>query len=191
MAKQNEQVLLPRQNRLKEKYKEEVKDKLMDEFKYKNIMSVPCLEKIVISMGVGEAKDNSGILDKIKSYLGQVAGQLPVITKAKKSISSFKVTKGQPIGLMVTLRGEKMYSFLDKLINIVLPKVRDFRGISESSFDSRGNLNIGMREQVIFPEIDYKLIDRNRGLAITIVASAGSKEEGKRLLELLGMPFRS
>lgn len=176
-------------NRLKEKYQMEVTQKLIEEFKYKNKMVVPKLRKVVISIGVGEAKDNAGILEKVKSYLASFSGQIPVVTRAKKSISSFKVSQGQPIGLMVTLRREKMYAFLDKLINIVLPKVRDFKGISLKSFDNMGNLNIGIKEQIIFPEIDYKLVDKSRGMAITIVTSTRSKDEGKRLLELLGMPF--
>jgi len=141
-------------------------------------------------MGIGEAKDNTGVLDKALIVITQLAGQKPVITKAKKSISSFKLTQGAPIGIMVTLRGEKMYAFLDKLFNIVLPKVRDFRGVSELAFDQGGNYNLGLREQMIFPEVDYKNIDKPRGFQITINTTAKNKEEGKRLLELLGMPFR-
>ena len=178
-------------NRLKEKYANEVQAKLQEELGLKNKLAVPRLQKIFISIGLGEAKDNEGILDKVKVYLGALAGQIPVVTLAKKSVASFKVSKGQTVGLMVTLRGDRMYAFLDKLINIVLPKVRDFRGISLNSFDSQGNLNMGLKEQTIFPEVDYKLIDKVRGLAVTIATSAKQKEEGKKLLEYLGVPFRS
>ena len=177
--------------RLKEKYMSEVKPKLQEELGLKNIMSVPNIAKIVISIGLGDAKDNASILDKAKVYLQALAGQLPVITHAKKSIATFKLSKGQAIGMMVTLRGDKMYAFLDKLISIVLPKVRDFKGIPPSSFDSHGNLNMGIKEQVIFPEVDYKTIDKTRGLAVTITTTANTKEEGRKLLEYLGMPFRS
>ncbi|MBI2314857.1 50S ribosomal protein L5 [Candidatus Daviesbacteria bacterium] len=176
--------------RLKQKYTQELRAKLQQELGLKNALAVPGVKKIVISIGLGEAKENSGILDKVKVYVSMLAGQAPVITLAKKSIASFKVAKGQPIGMMVTLRGDKMYAFLDKLVNIVLPKVRDFRGISADSFDSFGNLNIGLKEQTIFPEVDYKSIDKTRGLAVTITTSARNKEEGKKLLEYLGMPFR-
>lgn len=178
-------------NRLKQKYYDEVLSKLQQELQIKNNMAVPRLSKIVVSMGLGEAKDNAGVLDKVKVYLSALAGQAPVVTKAKKSVASFKVSKGQPIGMMVTLRGEKMYAFLDKLINIVLPKVRDFKGISQKAFDSQGNLNIGLKEQTIFPEVDYKTIDKVRGLAVTITTTARNKEEGRKLLEELGMPFRN
>lgn len=183
--------------RLKEKYMKEVKAKLQEDLKLKNSMSVPHVDKIVISMGLGEAKDNAGILDKVKVYFQALAGQAPVVTLAKKSIAAFKVAQGQPIGMMVTLRGDKMYAFLDKFVNIVLPKVRDFKGISDNSFDSHGNLNIGLKEQTIFPEVDYKSVDKTRGMAVTITTTARNrgghtaKEEGKRLLEELGMPFRS
>lgn len=178
-------------NRLKEKYIEEVRERLCKELGLKNMLAVPCLHKIVISMGLGEAKDNSGVLEKVKVYLSQLAGQVPVTTYAKKSIASFKVSKGQPIGMMATLRGDKMYAFLDKLINIVLPKVRDFKGVSQNSFDQSGNLNIGLKEQTIFPEVDYKTVDKTRGLAVTITTTARNKDEGKKLLEYLGVPFRS
>lgn len=178
-------------DRLKDKYTNEVQDKLQQSLGLKNKLAVPALEKIVISMGLGEAKDNKDILDKVKVYLTALAGQMPVVTYAKKSIASFKVTQGQPIGMMVTLRGNRMYAFFDKLVNIVLPKVRDFKGISQSSFDNMGNLNIGLREQTIFPEVDYKTVDKIRGLAVTITTTAKSREEGKELLELLGMPFRN
>jgi len=177
--------------RLKEKYMNEVQQKLQQELGLKNRLAVPRLEKIVISIGLGEAKDNAGILEKVKVYFSQLAGQTPVVTFAKKSIATFKLSKGQPIGMMVTLRGSRMYAFLDKLVSIVLPKVRDFKGISVNSFDSFGNLNIGLKEQTIFPEVDYKSVDKVRGLAITITTTAHSKDKGKKLLEYLGMPFRN
>ncbi|OGE19004.1 50S ribosomal protein L5 [Candidatus Daviesbacteria bacterium RIFCSPLOWO2_02_FULL_41_8] len=182
--------------RLKQKYMEEVAPKLQEELGLKNKLAVPCVEKIVLSIGLGEAKDNAGILDKVKVYFTQLGGQSPVVTKAKKSIAAFKVSAGQPIGMMMTLRGTKMYAFLDKLVSIALPKVRDFRGISDASFDGHGNLNIGLKEQTIFPEVDYKSVDKTRGLAVTITTSAKNrgghtaKEEGKLLLKYLGMPFK-
>lgn len=178
-------------NRLKERYMTEVTPKIQEEFGIKNKMAVPKLAKIVISVGLGEAKDNAGVLEKVKIYLSDMTGQTPVVTRAKKSVASFKVTKGQPIGMMVTLRGERMYSFLDKLISIVLPKVRDFKGISQKSFDGKGNINIGLKEQTIFPEVDYKAVDKVRGMAITIVTTARGSEQARKLLEHLGMPFRS
>ncbi|MBI2040006.1 50S ribosomal protein L5 [Candidatus Microgenomates bacterium] len=178
-------------SRLKEKYLKEAQAKLQQELGLKHKLAVPRLKKIVISMGLGEAKDNAAILDKVRVYLSVLAGQVPIATYAKKSVSSFKVSVGQPIGMMVTLRGEKMYAFLDKLINIVLPKVRDFRGVSADSFDIQGNLNIGLKEQTIFPEVDYKTVDKVRGLAVTITTTAKNREEGKKLLEALGMPFKS
>lgn len=177
-------------NRLKDKYINEVRDKLQQELGLKNKLAVPKLSKIVVSIGLGEAKDNAAVLDKVKVYLSALAGQNPVVTFAKKSVANFKVSKGQPLGMMVTLRGNKMYSFLDKLTSVVLPKVRDFKGIPDRSFDSFGNLNIGLREQTIFPEVDYKQIDKVRGLAITITTTSKTREEGKKLLEYLGMPFK-
>lgn len=178
-------------NRLKEKYQKEVLTKLQEELAIKNIMAIPKFKKVVVHISLGEAKDNSSVLDKVKAYVVLLAGQMPVVTYAKKSIASFKVAQGQPIGMMVTLRGERMYAFLDKLINIVLPKVRDFKGVSDKGFDGSGNLNIGIREQIIFPEVDYKSVDKVRGLAVTIVTSTKQKEEAKRLLELMGMPFKA
>ncbi|MBI2597318.1 50S ribosomal protein L5 [Candidatus Daviesbacteria bacterium] len=178
-------------NRLKEKYIKEVRDKLQQELALKNKLAVPKLSKIVISVGLGEAKDNHSVLDKVKVYIKALVGQTPITTYAKKSIATFKVTKGQSIGVMVTLRGDRMYAFLDKLTNIVLPKVRDFRGISEKSFDNNGNLNIGLKEQTIFPEVDYKTIDKTRGMAVTITTTARNKDTGKKLLEYLGMPFKA
>lgn len=176
-------------NGLKQKYTEEVKNKLQEEYDFKNALSVPRVSKVVINMGLGEAKDNESILEKNILNIQALSGQKPVVTRAKKSISAFKLTEGAPIGLMVTLRGEKMYSFLQKLINIALPKVRDFRGIADTSFDGQGNYSLGVRELIIFPEIDYKNIDKTRGIQITINTTAQNKEQGKRLLELLGMPF--
>lgn len=178
-------------NRLKDKYMNEVQQKLQQDLGLKNKLAVPRVEKIVISIGLGEAKENASVLEKAKIYLSALAGQTPVITLAKKSISTFKVTKGQPIGMMVTLRGDRMYAFLDKLISVVLPKVRDFKGLSPSAFDNSGNLNIGMREQTIFPEVDYKTVDRTRGMAVTITTTAKNKEEGQKLLKYLGVPFRN
>lgn len=177
-------------SRLKQKYNDEVLPKLQEELGLKNKLALPQLEKVVISVGLAEAKDDAGILEKVSTYLGALAGQKPIITYAKKSIAGFKVSKGQPIGMKVTLRKDKMYIFLDKLFNIVLPKVRDFRGISESSFDSQGNLNIGLKEQLIFPEVDYKSIDKVRGLAVTIATTAKIKDEGQKLLAYLGIPFK-
>ena len=177
-------------NRLKEKYIKEIVDKLQQELGIKNKLAVTRLEKIVISIGLGEAKDNKDIIEKVRVYLKALAGQNPIVTYAKKSIASFKVSKGQPIGMMVTLRNDRMYAFLDKLINIALPKLRDFKGISEHSFDNHGNLNLGLREQTIFPEVDYKLIDKVRGLAVTITTNSKTLKEGKKLMELLGIPFR-
>jgi large subunit ribosomal protein L5 len=178
-------------NRLKEKYLKEIQEKLQQDLGLKNKLAVPKVAKIVISIGLGEAKENASVLDKAKVYLSALSGQAPVITLAKKSISTFKVTKGQPIGMMVTLRGDRMYAFLDKFVNVVLPKVRDFKGLSADSFDNKGNLNIGMREQTIFPEVDYKSIDRTRGMAVTFTTTATTKEQGRKLLEYLGVPFRS
>ena len=178
-------------NRLKEKYIKEIQPKLLEELGMKNKLAVPRVEKVVISIGLGEAKDDKGVLEKVAVYLSALAGQKVVVTLAKKSISTFKLAQGQPIGMMVTLRADKMYSFLDKFINIVLPKVRDFKGINGKSFDEKGNLNIGLREQIIFPEVDYRTVDKIRGLAITITTTAQDKQQGRRLLEELGIPFRS
>ncbi len=176
-------------SRLKDKYSNELKTKLREDLNLKNSLSLPAVSKIVVNMGIGEAKDNAGILDKAKINLAVITGQQPVVTKAKKSIASFKLTVGAPIGLMVTLRGERMYDFLDKLVNIVLPKVRDFRGLSDKSFDSKGNFNLGLRELTIFPEVDFKNVDKPRGIQVTITTTARNKEQGKKLLELLGVPF--
>ncbi|MCC6935582.1 MAG: 50S ribosomal protein L5 [Thermomicrobiales bacterium] len=176
--------------RLKEQYLEEVRPRLRDEFKYRNDLEAPKIEKIVINIGVGEAIANNRALDAAVSDLTQIAGQKPVVTRAKKSIAAFRLRAGMPIGTMVTLRGDRMYEFLDRLLNIALPRVRDFRGISPKSFDGRGNYTLGLREQLIFPEIEYDKIDKLRGLEVAIVTTAKSDEEGRRLLQLLGMPFR-
>ncbi|MGB9779944.1 50S ribosomal protein L5 [Caldanaerobacter sp.] len=176
-------------SRLREKYEKEVVPALMEKFGYKNIMQVPKLEKVVINIGVGEAKENPKALEAAMNDLMMISGQKPVVTRAKKSISNFKIRKGMPIGVKVTLRRERMYEFLDKLFNIALPRVRDFKGVSPDSFDGRGNYALGVREQLIFPEIDYDKIDKVRGMDIIIVTTAKTDEEAKALLELLGMPF--
>ena len=177
-------------SRMQVKYKEEIVSALMDRFKYKNIMEVPKLNKIVINIGLGSAKDNPKVLESALRDLEIISGQKPVITTAKKSIANFKLREGMKIGTKVTLRGEKMYDFLDRLVNIALPRVRDFRGVSASSFDGRGNYALGIKEQLIFPEIVYDMIDQIRGMDIIIVTTAKTDEESKALLELLGMPFK-
>jgi large subunit ribosomal protein L5 len=175
--------------RLKEKYQTEVRRKLQDEFQIKNPMAVPKVEKVVVNMGMGEAIQNAKILDAAVDELATITGQKPVITKAKKSIASFKLREGQSIGTMVTLRGEKMYEFLDRLINIALPRVRDFRGVASRSFDGRGNYTLGIRDHLIFPEIDAGKVDKSKGMNITIVTSAQTDDEARVLLRELGMPF--
>lgn len=177
--------------RLREVYQEKVVPALMKRFNYKNRMEVPKLEKIVINMGLGEAIQNIKILDSAAQELSQITGQKPVITKAKKSIAQFKLRTGMPIGCMVTLRKERMYEFFNRLVNVALPRVRDFKGISGKSFDGRGNYALGIREQLIFPEIHYDKIDKVKGMNIVIVTTAKTDEEGKELLRLLGMPFRN
>ena len=176
---------------VKKQYQEEVVPKLMETFGYKNRMEVPQIEKVVLNMGLGEAIKNGKIIDSAVAELANIAGQKPVVTKAKKSVAAFKLREGMPIGCMVTLRREKMWDFLARLIHISLPRVRDFRGISGKAFDGRGNYSLGIREQIIFPEIDYDKIDQIKGLNITIVTSAKTNAEGKELLKLLGMPFRN
>lgn len=177
--------------RLKELYDKEIVPKLMSEMKYKSVMEVPRLEKVVINMGLGEAIQNVKILDSAVVELGQISGQKAVITKAKKSIASFKLRQGMPIGCMVTLRKDRMYEFLDRLLNISLARVRDFKGLSPKAFDGMGNYSLGIKEQLIFPEIDYDKIDKIKGLNVTIVTTAKSDEEGRALLKMLGMPFRN
>ena len=177
--------------RLKDVYQNEVVQKLRAEFNYKNIMEVPRIEKVVINMGLGEAIQNVKILDSAASELGKITGQKAVITKAKKSIASFKLREGMPIGCMVTLRRERMYEFLDRLMNVALARVRDFKGVSGQAFDGQGNYTLGIKEQLIFPEINYDEIDKIKGLNVTIVTSAKNDEEGKALLKHMGMPFRN
>lgn len=175
--------------RLKESYRQEVVPALMQAFGYQNVMQVPHLEKVVVNIGLGEALQNPRALDSASQDVATITGQKPVITRAKRSIASFKVRQGNPIGLMVTIRGDRMYEFMDRLVNAALPRLRDFQGVPQDAFDGRGNYSLGIREQLIFPEIEYDKIDRIRGLQVTIVTTARSDEEGKRLLELLGMPF--
>jgi large subunit ribosomal protein L5 len=172
-------------------YEKEVRPALVRKFKYKNVMQVPKLQKVVINMGLGEAIQNIKVLDSAAAEIMAISGQKPVITKAKKSIASFKLREGMPIGCMVTLRRERMYEFFQKLVTIVLPRVRDFKGISSKAFDGRGNYTIGLREQIIFPEIDYDKVDKVRGMNITIATSAKSDEEAYELLKLMGMPFKA
>jgi len=177
--------------RLKEVYSKEIIPQLMKEFGYKNVMQVPKLEKIVVNMGLGEAIQNVKILDSAAEEISSITGQKAVITKAKKSIASFKLRQGMPIGCMVTLRKDRMYEFLDRLMNISLPRVRDFKGVSAKGFDGRGNYSLGIKEQLIFPEIDYDKVDKVKGLNISIVTTAKTDEEGRALLKILGMPFRN
>jgi large subunit ribosomal protein L5 len=176
-------------NRLQEKYNNSVKAELVNQFNYTSTMQIPRLEKIVVNMGVGDAVANAKVLDDAVNELQAITGQKPVITKAKKSIASFKLREGMPIGCKVTLRGERMYEFLDKLISISLPRVRDFHGISDNAFDGRGNYTLGVKEQLIFPEINFDNIKKIRGMDIVIVTTANTDEEGRALLSLLGMPF--
>ena len=176
-------------NRLQEKYNNSVKAELVNKFNYSSTMQIPRLEKIVVNMGVGDAVSNSKVLDDAVNELQAITGQKPVITKAKKSIASFKLREGMPIGCKVTLRGERMYQFLDKLVSISLPRVRDFHGISDNAFDGRGNYTLGVKEQLIFPEINFDNIKKIRGMDIVIVTTANTDEEGRALLSLLGMPF--
>ncbi|MCI9532032.1 MAG: 50S ribosomal protein L5 [Lachnospiraceae bacterium] len=176
-------------NRLKETYQKEIVGALMKKFGYKNIMQVPKMEKVVINMGIGEAKENVKILDAAASDLQTITGQKPVITKAKKSIANFKIREGMPIGCKVTLRGERMYEFVDRLINLALPRVRDFRGVNPNAFDGRGNYALGIKEQLIFPEIEYDKIDKIRGMDIIFVTTARTDEEARELLTQFNMPF--
>jgi len=176
--------------RLKQRYQTDIAPAIAKEFGIKNPMAIPRLEKIVLNMGMGEAIANSKVLDTAVAELTSIAGQKPVITKAKKSIASFKLRQGMPIGVMVTLRGERMYEFFDRLVSVALPRVRDFRGVSPKAFDGRGNYTIGIREQLIFPEIDFNKVDKLRGMNISIVTSARNDEQARALLKSLGMPFR-
>jgi large subunit ribosomal protein L5 len=175
--------------RLRERYTSEIRPQLREEFNYRNDLEVPKIEKIVVNIGVGEAIANNRALDAAIGDLTLITGQKPVVTRAKKSVAAFRLRAGMPIGTMVTLRGDRMYEFLDRLLNTALPRVRDFRGVSTKSFDGRGNYSLGLREQLIFPEIEYDKVDKARGMEVAIVTTAKTDEEGRRLLTLLGMPF--
>ncbi len=177
-------------SRLRDTYESDIKVAMIKKFGYKNVMQVPKLEKIVINMGVGEARDNAKVLESAVKDLTEIAGQKPVITKAKKSVANFKLREGMPIGCKVTLRGERMYEFADRLINLALPRVRDFRGVSADSFDGRGNYALGIKEQIIFPEIEYDKVDKVRGMDVIFVTTAKTDEEARELLRLFGMPFK-
>jgi large subunit ribosomal protein L5 len=177
--------------RLRSRFEKEIAPALMKELDLKNSMAVPRLNKIVVNMGVGEATQNAKILDPAVNELGQITGQKPVVTRAKKSIAAFKVRENMPIGAMVTLRGDRMYEFLDRLVSVVLPRVRDFRGVSLKSFDGRGNYTLGLRDQLIFPEIDYAKVEKMKGMNVTIVTTAKSDDEARALLKHMGMPFRA
>ena len=177
-------------SRLRDTYESDIKVAMIKKFGYKNVMQVPKLEKIVLNMGVGEARENAKILESAVKDMTEISGQKPVITKAKKSVANFKLREGMPIGCKVTLRGERMYEFADRLINLALPRVRDFRGVSADSFDGRGNYALGIKEQIIFPEIEYDKVDKVRGMDVIFVTTAKSDEEARELLRLFGMPFR-
>jgi large subunit ribosomal protein L5 len=178
-------------SRLKDRYVKEVVPALKKEYSYKNVMAVPKLHKIVVNIGMGEAIQNAKLLDSASDELSLITGQKPIITRAKKSIASFKLRKGMAIGCSVTLRGERMYEFFDRLVNIALPRVRDFRGLSTKSFDGRGNYTLGLRDQLIFPEIDYAKVSKLKGMNVCLVTTAGSDDEARTLLRLLGLPFRN
>jgi len=178
-------------SRLKDRYSKDVVPALKKEFGYKNVMAIPKIEKVVVNMGLGEATQNAKIVDTGADEVTRITGQKPVVTRAKKSIAQFKVRKGMPIGAMVTLRGERMWEFLDRLMSIALPRVRDFRGVSPRGFDGRGNFTLGLKDQLIFPEIDYMKVDKARGMNISVVTTAKTDEESRKLLQLLGMPFRA
>ena len=178
-------------NRLKDRYQKEVAPALKKEFGYSNVMAIPKIEKVVINMGLGEATGNAKIAEVGADELGRITGQRAAVTRAKKSVAQFKVRKNMPIGAMVTLRGERMYEFLDRLISIALPRVRDFRGVSPRGFDGRGNYTLGLRDQLLFPEIDYMKADKARGMNVSVVTTARTDEEARKLLQLMGMPFRT
>ena len=177
-------------NRLRDKYQKDVVPALRKEFGYKNIMAVPKIQKVVVNMGLGEATANAKIVDTGADELARITGQKPVTRRAKKSIAAFKVRKGMPIGTMVTLRGERMWEFLDRLMNIALPRVRDFKGVSPKGFDGRGNYTLGLRDQLLFPEIDYMKVDKARGMNVSVVTTAKTDQEARKLLQFIGMPFR-
>jgi large subunit ribosomal protein L5 len=178
-------------SRLKDKYQKEVVPALSKEFGYKNVMAVPKIEKVVVNMGLGEATSNAKLVDVGADELARITGQKPVTRRAKKSIAAFKVRKGMPIATMVTLRGERMWEFLDRLVTIALPRVRDFKGVSPKGFDGRGNYTLGLRDQLLFPEIDYMKVDKARGMNVSVVTTAKTDEEARKLLQLMGMPFRT
>jgi large subunit ribosomal protein L5 len=178
-------------SRLKERYDTEVTAALKKEFGYTNVMAIPKIQKVVVNMGLGEATSNAKIADTGADEIARITGQKPVITRSKKSIAQFKLRKGMPIGAMVTLRGERMWEFLDRLMAVALPRVRDFRGVSPKGFDGRGNFTLGLKDQLIFPEIDYMKVDKGRGMNISVVTTARTDEESRKLLQLLGMPFRN
>jgi large subunit ribosomal protein L5 len=178
-------------SRLKEKYQKEVVPALKKEFGYPNAMAIPKIRKVVINMGLGEATSNAKIVDTAADELSKITGQKATVRRAKKSIAAFKVREGMPVGAMVTLRGERMYEFLDRLTSIALPRVRDFKGISPKGFDGRGNYTLGLRDQIIFPEIDYMKVDKARGMNVSVITSAKTDEEARKLLQLIGLPFRS
>ena len=177
--------------RLRKKYKDEIVPQLMKDFNFKNVMQVPKLDRIVVNMGLGEAVQNAKLVESAAEELTAITGRKPIVTRAKKSIASFKLREGMPIGVMVTLRGEQMYDFLDRLVSIALPRTRDFKGISPKAFDGRGNYTLGIREQIVFPEINYDKIDRIKGMNVTLVTTAETDEQGRALLKSLGMPFRN
>jgi len=177
-------------SRLKERYKQDVIPALTKEFGYTNVMAVPKIQKVVVNMGLGEATSNVKIIDTGADELGRITGQKPVTRRSKKSIAQFKVRKGQPVGTMVTLRGARMWEFLDRLMNIALPRVRDFKGVSPKGFDGRGNYTLGLRDQLLFPEIDYMKVDKARGMNVSVVTTAKTDEEARKLLQFMGMPFR-
>ena len=178
-------------NRLKDRYLREVTPALQKEFGYKNVMAIPRVRKVVINMGLGEATQNAKVVDTGADEIGRITGQKAVVRRATKSIAQFKLRQGMPVGAMVTLRGERMYEFLDRLISIALPRVRDFRGVSPKGFDGRGNYTLGLRDQLLFPEIDYMKADKARGMNVSVVTTAKTDEEGRKLLQLMGMPFRT
>ena len=178
-------------SRLRDRYSKDVVPALAKEFGYKNVMAIPKIEKVVVNMGLGEATGNAKIVDTGVDELARITGQKPVVTRAKKSIAQFKVRKGQPVGTSVTLRGERMYDFLDRLLSIALPRVRDFRGVSPKGFDGRGNFTLGLKDQLLFPEIDYMKVDKSRGMNVSVVTTARTDQEARKLLQLIGMPFRT
>jgi large subunit ribosomal protein L5 len=175
--------------RLKERYKAEIVPELQKQFEYTNIMQVPRVEKVTVNIGLGEARENARAVETATADMATITGQKPVVTRAKKAISNFKIRENMPVGAAVTLRGDRMYEFLDRLLNVALPRIRDFHGVAVKAFDGRGNFSLGLREQLIFPEIDYDKVDRIRGMQVNIITSARNDEEGRRLLELMGMPF--